>query len=114
MNRLSILQLSDKDVDNAIKISGTQYDRRRKLNDKQLAKARKLFNRGYSLEYIASRFGVRTCTIRYHVDDEYRRYRMEHANYGRSTACSAIEYQEKLKERADYKRKLVARGRVTV
>lgn len=112
MKKKVVLALTDKEVDKLIKISGTQYDRRRKLDDKQIALARKMFiNQGRSLEYIANKFGVHPSTIRYHLDKTYRRYRIDHANYGDVAACKK-GYREALAERANYKRQLVARGGV--
>lgn len=112
-----ILALSDKELDKVVKIAGTQYDRKRKISDKQIAAASKLVKKGKSLEYIIKKLklNVTANTIRYHLDEAYRRYRIDHANYGKAAAaCARGNYNEILKDRAAYKRKLVARGRVTI
>ena len=117
MKKKDILALSDKELDKVVKIAGTQYDRKRKINDKQIASAKRLVKKGKSFEYIIKKLklNVTENTIRYHLDEAYRRYRIDHANYGRSVAaCKRGDYNEILKDRAAYKRKLVARGRVTV
>lgn len=117
MKKKDILALSDKELDKVVKIAGTQYDRKRKINDKQIASAKRLVKQGKSFEYIIKKLklNVTENTIRYHLDEAYRRYRTDHANYGRPVAaCKRGDYNEILKDRAAYKRKLVARGRVTV
>lgn len=117
MKKKDILELSDKELDKVVKIAGTQYDRKRKISDKQIESAKRLVKKGKSFEYIIKKLklNVTENTIRYHLDDAYRRYRIDHANYGRSVAaCKRGDYNEILKDRAAYKRKLVARGRVTV
>ena len=117
MKKKDILALSDKELDKAVKIAGTQYDRKRKINDKQIASAKRLVKKGKSFEYIIKKLklNVTPNTIRYHLDEVYRRYRIDHANYGKvAAACKRGDYNEILKDRAAYKRKLVARGRVTV
>lgn len=117
MKKKDILALSDKELDKVVKIAGTQYDRKRKINDKQIASAKRLVTKGKSFEYIIKKLklNVTENTIRYHLDEAYRRYRIDHANYGRHVAaCKRGDYNEILKDRATYKRKLVARGRVTV
>ena len=113
----AILALNDKELDKAVKIAGTQYDRKRKISDKQIDAARKLVSKGKSFEYIIEKLklNVTANTIRYHLDEAYRRYRIDHANYGKGVAaCKRGDYNEILKDRAAYKRKLVARGRVSV
>lgn len=117
MKKKDILELSDKELDKVVKIAGTQYDRKRKISDKKIESAKRLVKKGKSFEYIIKKLklNVTENTIRYHLDDAYRRYRIDHANYGRSVAaCKRGDYNEILKDRAAYKRELVARGRVTV
>ena len=117
MKKKDILELSDKELDKVVKIAGTQYDRKRKISDKQIESAKRLVKKGKSFEYIIKKLklNVTENTIRYHLDEAYRRYRIDHANYGRPVAaCKRGDYNEILKDRATYKRKLVARGRVAV
>lgn len=117
MKKKDILELSDRELDKVVKIAGTQYDRKRKINDKQIASAKRLVKKGKSFEYIIKKLklNVTENTIRYHLDEAYRRYRIDHANYDRPVAAwKRGDYNEILKDRAEYKRKLVARGRVTV
>ena len=42
MKKKDILALSDRELDKVVKIAGTQYDRKRKINDKQIASAKRL------------------------------------------------------------------------
>ena len=119
MKKKDILELSDKELDKVVKIAGTQYDRKRKISDKQIESAKRLVKKGKSFEYRIKKLklNVTENTIRYHLDEAYRRYRIDHANYENSVkpaCCSQKDYNEILKDRAAYKRELVARGRVTV
>lgn len=113
MTRKELLALDDLSLDKIIRIQGTQYDRRRKLNDKQINKASKMLNdKNMSYEEVATRFGVDTRTIRYYFDEAYRKKRISQA-----TAIQHRTNEERLTaliERAAYKRKLVARNRVSV
>ena len=69
----AILALNDKELDKAVKIAGTQYDRKRKISDKQIDAARKLVSKGKSFEYIIEKLklNVTANTIRYHIAEAY-------------------------------------------
>lgn len=112
MNKRTILALEDKDIDRIIKIGGTQYDRKRKLTDKQIEKCKRLyFNKNRSFEDIAKKFNVDKRTIRYHIDPTYRKSRIEQTTGSSYTKRTS---KESFENRVAYKRQLVARGRVTV
>lgn len=65
MRRKDVLKLDDVSLDRKVKIQGTQFDRKRKLNDKDWKKVNSLLKRGYSYNYISEVFGVKAKTIRY-------------------------------------------------
>ena len=59
MKRKSILSLNDFELDKAVIIAGTQYDRKRVLNDKIIAKMKKDFRKGMSPKDIAKKYGMK-------------------------------------------------------
>lgn len=114
MTRKEILALDDVSLDRAVKIQGTQYDRKRKLNDKQVAKASKMLNnKNMTAEEVAEYFGIDKRTVRYYFDEEYRKTRIEQCT-GVHVRRSAEADNEAFLDRVAYKRKLVARNRLSV
>ena len=112
-----LLSLDDREIDRAVKIVSTQWDRKRKLTDKQIETAQRLFTKkNRSFEQIAKKFHVDPRTIRYHLDNTYRCSRIAQARSASYTppALTGYDAKERLKERAAYKRQLVARGRVNI
>lgn len=105
MKRKEVLNLKDSEIDNLIKIQGTDFDRRRKLSNKDIATIRKLYIKGNSISYLASKYGVTYPTIVYHISDENKfRMNMQRSQYPNSSN-DTIETRN---ERVNYKRKLVA------
>lgn len=108
MTKLELLTMTDGALDKAVKIQGTKYDRKRKLSDATIAKAKKLFSKGTDISDIARQLGVNYSSIRYQIDADYR----EAYNMSRSGAHTGKDHISKL-DRISYKRQLVAAGRVT-
>ena len=110
MKRKQVLNLSDIDLDKKIKIQGTQYDRKRKLTDKDCAKASKLYNnKGYTYETLGEMFGVHPTTIKYYLDPNFRALRIKHAG-GKHTGVDVCTFEN----RVDYKRNLIHRRKIDV
>lgn len=115
MKKKMLLALEDAELDKVVHIKDTQFNRRRKLSDKQIAKARKMYDKKkMSFEEIAEFFNVHWKTIRYHLDEEYRKYRISHANYPKTNTAYFRDYSALMSERAAYKRDLVRRGKIKV
>ena len=70
-----LFALSNSDFDHKIIIEGTEYDRRRKLTDKDIKNIKKLFKKNYTISEIAERYNVANSTIRYHIDEEFKNKR---------------------------------------
>ena len=66
--------MSDLEVDRAVKIQGTPFDRKRKLTNKEVRYAKKLHEQGFPITKIAKAFKVSWQTIKYNIDPEYRKY----------------------------------------
>lgn len=110
MKRKQALNLSDIDLDKKIRIQGTQYDRKRKLTDKDCAKASKLYNKkDYTYEMLGEMFSVHPTTIKYYLDPNFRALRIKHAG-GKHTGVVACTFEN----RVDYKRNLVRHHKINV
>ena len=64
--------MSDLQVDKAVAIQGTEFDRKRKLTNKDVRRAKLMRKSGATLTAIASTFKVDPRTIQYNIDDTYR------------------------------------------
>ena len=112
MTRKEILQLEDMvEVDRAVGIAGTNYDRRRKLDKLMVHNIRQAYNAGRSIAELADKYGVTECAIRYWVDPDYKAWknaeRTKYANNSESTLIDQVE-------RGAYKRYLVEKRRAVV
>lgn len=108
MNKVEILQMVDKDLDKAVKIQGTMYDRKRKYGKAALAKMTKLQKKNKTFKEIAKALGCAERTVQYNLDAEFRK----EYNANRSGAHTGKDRVTKA-NRIAYKRQLVAAGKVT-
>ena len=109
------LKKTDREIDMAVKIQGTNYDRKRKVTKSMKRRMEQMYASGKSYSYIADYFGVTPPTVKYNLDEEFKtRTNSERNNYARNWKPDATT----LPERADYKRGLLmnrnARRNVTV
>lgn len=102
---MSILNASDIRIDKTVKIQGTQYDRKRKLSDQDIAVIKKLVSRGKSIKDIAELFDVRPKTIRYNIDPDYRTYLLSSIS-----GVHTGKLTRTFKDRVTYKRSLLTAG----
>lgn len=104
MTRSEKIKLSNSALNENVKIQGTDYDRRRKLSNKDIYNIkRSAKSKSFDANVVAERYGVAASTIKYHVDEAYKAeankkrvengfnsnrddsvYRMDLANYKRS------------------------------
>lgn len=108
MKRIDVLKMTDDDLDKAVKIQGTDYDRKRKVTSKILAEMRKMESRGKKYADIARELGLSTKTVRYYLDEDYR----TNYKFSPSGAHTGKDHITK-KNRVAYKRELIAMGKVT-
>lgn len=115
MNKFNILKLDDYSIDKIVKIKGTQFDRRIKLDKDKVKLINKLYKSGYSISELSKLFGVCYATIKYHVDsNEKERVSMSYYYYGYGSRYSSKELKEKALERGRYKRSLLQSGDIKV
>lgn len=95
-----LFALSGKDFDHKVVIEGTEYDRRRKLTDKDIKNIKKLFKKNYTISEIAEMYNVSYHAIRYHVDDDFRekynRNRVFYGDYSNSDMNERVRYKKYL------------------
>lgn len=106
MFRHKMKNMTDVEIDKAVKIEGTQFDRKRKLDDtavKEMIKMQKKEHLTY--KELSVRYNMDIRTIRYAIDPDYRLRRISQSNgkhYGLTTYDS--------KNRVEYKKYLVNSG----
>lgn len=108
MTRMERISQSDTAINANVKIAGTNWDRRRKLTNKQIGQIKKAAQRpGFDIKAVAKKYGVAPLTIRYHIDEQYKREintrRADYPNYTSAT------YEPS--ELAAYKRELIMAGK---
>lgn len=109
MKNFNTLLNDDVLLDRSIKIQGTEFDRKRKLTDRQVTYAKKLLNRGYPVLHVAKIMGVAPLTIKYNTDPEFREAHLRNSS-GKHTGIDTVTRSN----RVNYKKQLLADGKVTV
>lgn len=107
MKRKELLNLDDFTLDRKVIIQGTQWDRKRKLSDKDLKKIVKLLKKGYDYEELAEMYRVTPHCIRYNTDEEYRRHSIS-IRSGKHTGIDTCTFVN----RVNYKRHLIQKRKI--
>ena len=108
LTKLEALTLTDDKLDDAVKIQGTPYDRKRKVTPEMAKQMTKMLKKNKKLDEIAEAFNVSIHAIRYNTDPIFRaNYLKNHC--GKHTGKDHIT----VKNRVAYKRTLVAEGKLT-
>ena len=110
MKRRAILKLDDITLDQKVKIQGTQFDRKRKLTDKDINKMRKLIGKGYTLDNLSLIYNVDVRTIKYNLDPDYKAHIQSYQaeNYGKHTGIDTYNFEN----RVAYKRLLIKKRKI--
>lgn len=108
MKKVDLLKLNDMELDKAVKIKDTDFNRNHKLTHEQIKAIRKAFNKGTSITKLAEQYGVAYPTIKRHVDESFRLK----VNADRKLYASYITTTNDLHERAQYKRQLIQSGKI--
>lgn len=107
MRRKQVLNLDDVTLDKKVKIQGTQFDRKRKLKDKDWKKVSRMIKKGFNLTQIAEVFNVDPRTIRYGLDEDFRRKTISFMS-GKHTGVDVCTFEN----RVDYKRTLIQKRKI--
>lgn len=107
--RKEVLAMDDVDLDKAVKIQGTQYDRKRKFTDAQVKQMIKLLGKGTKAKALAESFGTTVHTIKYNTDPIYRQAAIN-SRSGKHTGVTNMDFDN----RVEYKRELVRTKKIKV
>ena len=102
MTKRELMKLSDTALDKAVKIQGTNFDRKRKVTKQMQYRMTQMLDAGKSVNYIAEHFNVTPQTVKYNTNPEYKTWRNATKNskhYGVNNSTAA--------ERGAYKRSLL-------
>ena len=108
--RKEILAYDDDKLDSTVKIQGTQYDRKRKLSDKDLEKIKAKLKKNIPVEAIASEFNVSEWIIRYNTDEAFREHQLKLREKKSKTHINSMDFED----RVAYKRALVKSKKLSV
>lgn len=103
--KISVLKMVDNELDKAVKIQGTDFDRKRKVTSEMKKSMMRMQKKGKTYREIAERFDVDHRTVRYNLDPYYREYCKASA-IGTHTGKTRMSKTN----RVAYKRELVANG----
>lgn len=101
-----LLELSDSELDQVIKIRNTDYDRSSKLTQDELKELRSLYAKGFTKSELAKLFNISIPTVTYRLDDEIKAQRNALRRKYR------FNVNNNVKERAEYKRTLLKAGKI--
>jgi len=110
MTKSEKIKLSNSTLNANVKVEGTDYDRRRKLSNKDIYNIkRSAKSKSFNASAVAKKYGVAPSTIKYHVDEAYREsVNKGRAKYGDYTGLYEATYKTDL---ANYKRALLRAGK---
>ena len=107
--RQEILKMDDITLDSKVIIQGTQFDRKRKLNDKQLDQIQDRLSKNIPIEAIAKEFNVSKWVIKYNTDPSFREHQLM-IRMGKHTGEDNITFEN----RVNYKRSLIENKKIKV
>lgn len=113
MTKQELLAMPNLKVDKIVKIKGSDYDRRIKLNAKARAAVIKSFGLGTPVVELADKYKVSLYTIRYTVDEEFRNSeRVRIANVAKMFGPYISNSLITAEARGAYKKELVRQGKI--
>lgn len=111
MKKKEILKLDDSSINKLITINGTNFDRRRKVNPKNIKKMIRLYECGKPFTEIGKEFNMNPFTVRYNIDPIFRdTYNINRR--GRTQKNYHSDIKTERQERAAYKRQLIKEGKI--
>lgn len=120
MNRRKkqIMMLDDQTLNKTIKIEGTEFDRRRVLTPKKEQRLKELYAAGLNFAELSRVFNISPHTAKMYIDPTYREHRNNLIHEFRIQngypSCSNEYLYKSMVDRAEYKRKLIARNQIVV
>ena len=108
--RKIVLNYDDETLDSKIKIQGTSFDRKRKLDSKQMKKLQYDFTEGMSVKDLSIKYDVSEWVIKYNTDPEFKAHQLK-LREGKSKTHKNIMDAE---NRVNYKKYLVKAKKIKV
>ena len=108
--KIILATYDDETLDSKIKIQGTSFDRKRKLDSKQMKKLQHDFTEGMSVKDLSIKYDVSEWVIRYNTDPEFKAHQLK-LRKGKSKAHVNIMDAE---NRVNYKKYLVKAKKIKV
>ena len=105
-------RLTDVEVDKKVRLVYTQYDRKRKLSDRNVETIKRNLMKGTkTITELAKKYKVTAHTILYNADPEYREHAIavrsgKHYGPGHITVENRIAYKRKLLKNRTYLKKV--------
>ena len=108
--KIILATYDDETLDSKIKIQGTSFDRKRKLDSKQMKKLQFDFAEGMSVKDLSIKYGVSEWVIKYNTDPEFKAHQLK-LREGKSKTHKNIMDAE---NRVNYKKYLVKAKKIKV
>ena len=108
--KIILATYDDEMIDEKIKIQGTSFDRKRKLDSKQMKKLQFDFAEGMSVKDLSIKYGVSEWVIKYNTDPEFKAHQLK-LREGKSKTHKNIMDAE---NRVNYKKYLVKAKKIKV
>ena len=108
--RSTILKYDDLQLDQVVKIQGTQYDRKRKLTERQVAEIVDELGEGIPVEALAQKYNVSEWIIKYNTDPAFRAHQLKLREKKSKAHINAMDFED----RVAYKRNLISSKKIEV
>ena len=108
--KIILTTYDDEMIDSKIKIQGTSFDRKRKLDSKQMKKLQYDFTEGMSVKDLSIKYDVSEWVIKYNTDPEFKAHQLK-LREGKSKTHKNIMDAE---NRVNYKKYLVKAKKIKV
>ena len=108
--RKTILTYDNGTLDSIVKIQGTQYDRKRKLTERQVAEIVDELGNGIPVEALAQKYNVSDWIIKYNTDPAFRAHQLKLREKKSKAHINVMDFED----RVAYKRNLISNKKIEV
>lgn len=108
--RKTILTYDNETLDSIVKIQGTQYDRKRKLTERQVAEIVDEMGKGIPVEALAQKYNVSEWIIKYNTDPSFRAHQLKLREKKSKAHINVMDFED----RVAYKRNLISNKKIEV
>ena len=108
--RVELLKLDDEVLDQKVKIQGTEFDRKRKLTQKELSSMQNDIMNGLSVKAAAIKYNVSEWIVRYNTDSAFRDHQLKLREGKSKTHEQTMDFSD----RVAYKRQLIQKKKINV